>query len=97
MLATDLALALDPALVLDRQGLDPDPWQAQLLRSDAQQTLMVTTRQGGKSTATAALALHTALYTAGALILLLAPALAAEPGALPESHAGLCGARQARA
>jgi hypothetical protein len=73
--APPLALALDPALILARQGLDPDPWQAQLLRSDAQQTLLLTTRQAGKSTTVAALALHTALYQPGALVLLLAPAL----------------------
>jgi len=75
MLATDLALALDPALILERQGLDPDPWQAGLLRSAAAQTLLLTTRQAGKSTTVAALALHTALYQPGALVLLLAPAL----------------------
>jgi hypothetical protein len=75
MFADVLRSQLDPALVLARQGLVPDPWQAQLLRSDAQQTLLLTSRQAGKSTTTAALALHTALYTAGALVLLLAPAL----------------------
>lgn len=75
MLATDLALALDPALLLERQGMHADPWQARLLRSTAQQTLLLTTRQAGKSTTVAALALHTALYAAGTLVLLLSPGL----------------------
>src|SRR5690349_8471056 len=72
----DLALALDPARLFRRAvGSEPDPWQAQLLRSDARQILLNCTRQAGKSTSTAALALHTALYQPGALILILAPAL----------------------
>jgi hypothetical protein len=74
-LAADLALALDPATFADAAGLPPDPWQARLLRSNARQILLNCTRQAGKSTCTAALALHTALYQPGALVLLLAPAL----------------------
>lgn len=72
-LASDLAVALDPALALVRQGLQPDPWQAALLRSTAQQTLLLCTRQAGKSTATAALATHTAVYEPGSLILIGSP------------------------
>jgi hypothetical protein len=51
------------------------PWQARLLRSQARQLLLNCTRQAGKSTCTAALALHQALYQPGPLVLLLAPAL----------------------
>src|SRR5689334_22460811 len=59
---TDLALALDPARLFRRAvGSPPDDWQARLLRSDARQILLNCTRQAGKSTSTAALALHTAL------------------------------------
>jgi hypothetical protein len=75
MLASDLAMALDPALLMRRVGLEPDPWQAALLRSNAQQALLLTTRQAGKSTTTGYLALHTALYAPGALVLLLSPSL----------------------
>lgn len=54
---------------------NPDPWQARLLRSDAQQIIMVTTRQAGKSTVASVIALRVALATPGALVLIIAPAL----------------------
>jgi len=75
MIATDLAIALDPARVMLAAGLEPDPWQAALLRSTATQHLLLCTRQAGKSTTTAALAVWEALYHAPALILLLSPSL----------------------
>jgi hypothetical protein len=68
-----LALALDPALILQARGLLPDPWQRELLRSSDRQILLNCSRQSGKSTAVSALALHTALFTPGALVLLLSP------------------------
>lgn len=75
-LAQDLVLALDPVqLFTSAAKLQPDRWQAQLLRSPRRQLILNCSRQAGKSTTTAALALHTALYEPGALILLLAPAL----------------------
>jgi hypothetical protein len=73
MLAHDLANALDPALFMARCGLAPDPWQARLLRSTAPQALLLCSRQAGKSTCTAALATHTAVYEPGSLTLLFAP------------------------
>ena len=75
MLADDLATALDPARVMTRADLPPDPWQADLPRSRAQRALLLCTRQAGKSTVTAALALHEALYRPPALVLLLSPSL----------------------
>ncbi len=74
-IATDLAIALDPARVMLTAGMQPDPWQAELLRSTASRHLLLCTRQGGKSTATAALAMWEALYNPPALILLLSPSL----------------------
>lgn len=72
----DLAMALDPARLFRRAvSARPDPWQTRLLRSPARQILLNCSRQAGKSTSTAVLALHAALYQPGALILLLAPAL----------------------
>jgi hypothetical protein len=68
-----LALALDPALILQARGLTPDPWQRELLLSRDRQVLLNCSRQSGKSTAVSALALHTALFTPGALVLLLSP------------------------
>jgi hypothetical protein len=74
-LALDFAHALDPvAFVKDRLGFHPDPWQARLLRSRAPWMLLNCCRQSGKSTTTAAVALHTALYDPG-LILLVSPSL----------------------
>jgi hypothetical protein len=70
-----LALALDPALLLEYAGLTPDPWQRELLRSTAPRILLNCSRQAGKSTTVAALALHTALFTADSLILLLSKGL----------------------
>ena len=74
-LALDLAHGLDAvAFAEDRLGFHPDPWQAQLLRSTAPWVLLNCCRQSGKSTTTAILALHTALYDPG-LILLVSPSL----------------------
>jgi hypothetical protein len=53
----------------------PDFWQADLLRSASRQILLLCSRQAGKSTTAAALALLTALLEAPALILLLSPTL----------------------
>jgi hypothetical protein len=75
VLAADLALALDPALLMQRAGMSPDPWQGDLLRSDAARMLLLCSRQSGKSTVAAAMALHEALYRPPALVLLLSPSL----------------------
>ena len=75
MLEADLAAALDPVLLMRRAGMEPDPWQADLLRSRSESTLLLCSRQAGKSTVTAAMALHEALYRAPALVLLLSPSL----------------------
>jgi hypothetical protein len=69
----DLACALDPAVFMDRLGLSPDPWQANLLRSDADRFLLLCTRQSGKSTVTAVKALHQVLYHPGSLVLMMSP------------------------
>lgn len=73
--STDLAMALDPVQLSLAAGIEPDDWQAQLLRSQSDRLLLNCTRQGGKSTTTATLALHTAFYEPGSLILLISKAL----------------------
>lgn len=70
-----LAAMLDPAALLRRAGVEPDPWQERVLRSRAARLLLCCSRQAGKSTVTAALALHAALRRERALVLLLAPSL----------------------
>jgi hypothetical protein len=74
-LAEDLKLALDRVSFAKRLGLEPDPWQESLLRSASKRVLLNCCRQSGKSTMTAVVALHRALYHPGSLILCLAPAL----------------------
>jgi hypothetical protein len=70
-----LAVAVDPALLMEDLGLSPDPWQSGVLRSTADRLLLLCARQSGKSTTTATMALHTAIYQAPALVLLLSPSL----------------------
>jgi len=74
-LRDDLRLALDRVEFARSLGIVPDPWQEDLLRSTADRTLLNCCRQSGKSTMSAVLALHRALYRPGSLILCLAPAL----------------------
>src|SRR5215217_4378671 len=70
VLASDLALALDPVLLSQRAGLVPDDWQERVLRSTSPRLLLNACRQSGKSSTVATLAVHTAVFDSGALILL---------------------------
>lgn len=70
-----IALALDPTHLALRAGITPDPWQARLLRSRTRQVILNCSRQSGKSTVAALLAVDELLHRAPALVLLLAPAL----------------------
>src|SRR4051794_29948593 len=81
-----LAMALDPATILDVIGYDPvpgggpataDDWQRRILRSTSRRMLVNCHRQAGKSTAVGGLAVHTALYDAPALILIVSSGLRA--------------------
>jgi hypothetical protein len=74
-LASDLRLALDRVSFARSVGVEPDPWQEDLLRSSSERVLLNCSRQSGKSTMSAVIALHRALYHPGSLVLCLAPAL----------------------
>lgn len=74
-LAGDLACALDPVVFARRAGIEPDAWQADVLRSGHRRMLLNCSRQSGKSTTTAIVALHQAIYHPGSLILLISPSL----------------------
>jgi Terminase large subunit, T4likevirus-type, N-terminal len=74
-LALDLACSLDPVILAEQAGISPDPWQADVLRSGAARVLLLCSRQAGKSTITSILAVHTAVYEPGSLVLLLSPTL----------------------
>lgn len=56
-------------------GFSPDPWQERVLQSDSNRLLLNCSRQSGKSSTTAVLALHRAVYFPHSLILLISPSL----------------------
>jgi hypothetical protein len=63
------------AWVKDMLGMDLDPWQVTQLDSHAQWQIWNCSRQSGKSTLAALLALHTATHYTDSLSLLIAPSL----------------------
>ena len=72
---SDMLLALDPVAFSRHIGIDPDPWQADVLRYEGKRLLLNCCRQSGKSTTTATKALHAAVYRPKSLILLVSPSL----------------------
>lgn len=68
--------AIDP-VTFAREQLDfePDPWQVEVLLSPAKRLLLNCSRQAGKSTTTAIVALHRAIFRPGSLVLLVSPSL----------------------
>jgi hypothetical protein len=74
-IVSDLRLALDRVEFSRYLGVNPDAWQADFLRSPSEIVLLNCSRQSGKSTMCAVVALHRALYYPGSLVLCLAPAL----------------------
>ncbi len=72
---TALASRLDSVGFARAAGLVPDPWQEELLRSKAPRVLINASRQSGKSTTTALLALYQALRHKDSLVLVMAPSL----------------------
>ena len=75
MLHEDLARALDPAEFSRYIGIEPDEWQADVLRYEGKRLLLNCSRQSGKSTTTATKGLHSAIYRPKSLILLVSPSL----------------------
>jgi hypothetical protein len=69
--ADHLAYFLDPVALAVACGLQPDPWQSDLLRDAEHDWLVCTSRQSGKSTIASLKALHRALYRPGSLALLV--------------------------
>jgi hypothetical protein len=54
-------------------GIEPDPWQAQILQSASGRICMLAARQTGKSTVAALVALAAAMRVAGAIVLIVSP------------------------
>jgi hypothetical protein len=57
-LAEDLKLAVNRAAFARSLGMEPDPWQERLLRSGSARILLNCSRQSGKSTMSAVIALR---------------------------------------
>src|SRR5262245_61083760 len=73
LMASDLALALDPSLIGQEVGLQLDAWQGRLLAERPKRALLLCSRQSGKSTVTALCALHTAMFEPGSLSIIVSP------------------------
>jgi hypothetical protein len=71
----DLQRALDPVEFSRYIGIEPDEWQAEVLRYEGKRLLLNCSRQSGKSTTTSTKALHTGIYRPKSLILLVSPSL----------------------
>jgi len=69
------AMPADPVRLAEALGLVPDDWQRDVLRSDSKRMLLNCCRQSGKSTTTAIMALHRAVYAPESLILMVSPGL----------------------
>jgi cytochrome c-type biogenesis protein CcmE len=54
-------------------GMEPDPWQVEVLASDHPRKILCCGRQTGKSTVGAVLAVHKALTVPGSTVLVVAP------------------------
>lgn len=74
-MAVDLACAPDAPSFPNRAGIIPDPWQIEFLRSGTRQQILLCSRQAGKSTISAVMATHKAIYAACSTVLLLSPSL----------------------
>src|SRR5262245_19517142 len=66
-----LRLAVDPSVILEAQGLTPDPWPRQFLLCDDPSIQMLCCRGAGKSRSTSAKALHKALFSPKSLTVLI--------------------------
>jgi len=70
----DIAYSLDPVLWSQEVlGYHPDDWQSDLLRSRSKKIILNCSRQSGKSTTSAVLALHESIYRSPSFVLIIAP------------------------
>ena len=66
-------LRAEPERLMSMAGTPPDPWQTELLQTEATRMLLLCSRQAGKSTVAAALALRVALLQPRSPVLVLSP------------------------
>jgi hypothetical protein len=74
-ICNDVAMALDPVLMAQACGIEPDEKQAAFLRSRSPRSLLCCSRQWGKSFCAGLAALHVAVYEAPALVVVVSPSL----------------------
>lgn len=65
--------ARDRVAFADALGLELDPWQRKLVSSDSKRDILNCSRQAGKSTVAALLALHEAIYVPDSVTVLISP------------------------
>lgn len=70
-LALDLTCALDPIAFARAAGVEPEPWQADVLVSPSRYILLNCARGAGKSTVASLVGLHTAIYRGPCLVLFM--------------------------
>lgn len=70
---SDYLLRRDPAAVMRKAGMPPDPWQARLLRRRPPRALITTSRQAGKSSVAGATALHRAAVKPRTCVVAVSP------------------------
>ncbi len=75
MIATDLARALDPVILARDCGIKPDDWQAELMRAMPRRALLCCSRQSGKSTCCALIALWHCLFVSHSTVVIASPSL----------------------
>jgi hypothetical protein len=73
LIGQDFAMAMDPVLFAEACGVTPDPWQADLLRKQPRRAILNCSRQSGKSTTCALMALHAAVFEPDSLIVVASP------------------------
>jgi hypothetical protein len=66
-------LARNPSFTMEASGMEPDPWQSEILRKRWKRLLLCCSRQSGKSQIAASLALNEALLRPPSLIIVLSP------------------------
>lgn len=65
----------DPSSILESRGMQPDPWQKEVLLARENRILLNCSRQVGKTTVVGALALHQALVCPHRPVVVIAPSL----------------------
>lgn len=70
-----LGRAFDPVAFCRSVGIEPDPWQVDVLIGGAKRQILACGRQVGKSTIAGVLALWTAIYIPGSLVVVISASI----------------------